>query len=237
VQLCIALLEKLIDLHQIDYRAHGLEWIGKGEGYVRRQVERWTDRFHKDRRENNPVGESVAAWLSQNTPLSETGVSLIHNDFRFDNVVLDPADPLKIIGVLDWEMATLGDPLMDLGAALAYWTEPNDAEPCQLIRVQPTTAPGMFTRSQAIKYNLDRTDRQTGLDKFYPIFGYFRLSVILRQFYSWSLQGKKKNPRFADFGGAARHLEELCLGLIETSRCRGSLSGDRGGYRSPDQHA
>jgi aminoglycoside phosphotransferase (APT) family kinase protein len=214
-RLCVALLEKLIALHQIDYRAHGLQWIGKGEGYLRRQVERWSDRFRRLRPGNDTTGESIVRWLNRNIPAQEAGISIVHNDFRFDNVVLDPTDPLNIIGVLDWEMATLGDPLLDLGASLAYWTEPTDDGFCQYLRLQPTTAPGMFTRYEVIKYYLERTGHRADSVNFCLIFGFFRLAVILQQFYSRFLHNQDRSLRFATFSEAAQHFERRCLRLIE----------------------
>ena len=138
-----ALFDRVVDvhaeLHSVDYRAVGLEEFGRPEGYVERQVAGWSRRYRAARTPDVPDGERVMAWLAENRPSDSTRPSLIHNDFRLDNVVLDPADLLRIVGVLDWEMATIGDPLMDLGASLAYWVEagrpapapglPDDADP------------------------------------------------------------------------------------------------------------
>jgi len=125
-QLCLNVLDKLIDLHVLDPKSAGLDQLGKGEGYVARQVDGWSKRFRAARTEDVSDFESVMHWLAEKQPRQEVAIRLIHNDFRFDNVVLDQHDPLKVIGVLDWEMATLGDPLMDLGSSLAYWVQADD---------------------------------------------------------------------------------------------------------------
>ena len=158
-QLCTNVVDTLIELHAVDHVAAGLDDIGKGEGYVRRQIEGWTERYARARTWNVLPMRRVTRWLAERMPEHES-ICLIHNDFRFDNVVLDPDDPLRVIGVLDWEMATLGDPLMDLGSSLAYWVEAGDGRFAQASRRQPTHLPGMFTRRELIDYYLERTGRQ-----------------------------------------------------------------------------
>ena len=122
-QLCLNVLDQLIALHKLDPAQAGLDQLGKGEGYVARQVDGWSQRFRAARTDDVGEFESVMQWLAAKQPKQELAIRLIHNDFRFDNVVLDLDDPMKVIGVLDWEMATLGDPLMDLGSSLAYWVQ------------------------------------------------------------------------------------------------------------------
>jgi aminoglycoside phosphotransferase (APT) family kinase protein len=140
-QLCLNVIDRLIELHQIDYRAAGLENLGKGEGYVKRQVEGWCERFEKARTDDVHDFTAITTWLHQAMPKQDSATCIIHNDFRFDNVVLHPEQPLHIIGVLDWEMATLGDPLMDLANSLAYWIEADDSPEMQSVRRQPTQLP------------------------------------------------------------------------------------------------
>src|SRR5690606_34828245 len=132
------------------------------------------------------------------------------NDFRFDNVVLNPANPLDVIGVLDWEMATLGDPLMDLGSALAYWVEAGDDAFYKATRMQPTHLPGMFTRNQVITYYLERSGLAIDRFDFYLVFGYFRLAGILQQIYARFYHGDTDNPRFAEFDKLVVWLEQRC---------------------------
>ncbi|MEO6155562.1 MAG: phosphotransferase family protein, partial [Thermomonas sp.] len=124
-QLCTSMLDTLVDLHRVDPEAAGLASLGKGAGYARRQVEGWTSRYAKARTWNVPRGTSITKWLHANIP-DEGRSCVVHNDFRFDNLVLDAQDPTRVIGVLDWELATIGDPLMDLGNTIAYWVQADD---------------------------------------------------------------------------------------------------------------
>ena len=119
--LCVSAFDKMIDLHKVDYQAAGLAHLGKGEGYVKRQVEGWSSRYEKSKTWNVPAFKKVIKWLKENQP-SDIATCIIHNDFRLDNLVLNPDNPEQIIGVLDWEMCTLGDPMMDLGGTPFYKT-------------------------------------------------------------------------------------------------------------------
>lgn len=214
-QLCLNVMDRLIELHQIDYRAAGLENLGKGEGYVKRQVDGWCERFEKAHTEDVKDFSTITSWLRQTMPERDTATCIIHNDFRFDNVVLNPAYPLQIIGVLDWEMATLGDPLMDLGNSLAYWIEANDGPDMQSVRRQPTHLPGMLTRQQVIEYYCQKTGYPTEQFDFYQVFGLFRLAVIAQQIYFRFRQGHAKNPEFANFIHFTNLLQKQCLARME----------------------
>src|SRR4051812_44314373 len=143
--ICGAFVQTLVSLHAVDFRAAGLE--GKPEGYVRRQVEGWTRRWNDARTEDVPDVDSIARWLADRLP-PETGAAFIHNDFKYDNIVLDPSQPERVVGVLDWEMSTVGDPLMDLGTALGYWVEEGDPEPVKAFAFGPTFLPGSWTRAR-----------------------------------------------------------------------------------------
>jgi aminoglycoside phosphotransferase (APT) family kinase protein len=180
--LCTRLLDTLIELHRVDYEAAGLAHLGKGKGYVRRQIEGWSDRYRKARTWNVPKGDYVMDWLAERVPTEER-ICVTHNDFRFDNVVLDPSDPTRIAGVLDWELAALGDPLMELGNSLAYWVEAGDDPLGQYFRRQPTHLPGMLTRREVVEYYFDRVGVRPANMAFYEVYGLFRLSVIAQQVY------------------------------------------------------
>ena len=145
--LCTNFLDVLVELHSVDPSAAGLDDLGKGSGYVARQVGGWSQRFRTARTDNVGDYERVMGWLDEHQP-EDVATCVIHNDFRLDNVVLDPDDPMRVVGVLDWEMATLGDPLMDLGGALAYWIQADDEEELLAFRRQPTHVPGMLTRDR-----------------------------------------------------------------------------------------
>ena len=138
-RLCRNVLDTLVALHRVRPEEAGLSDIGKGAGYIQRQVDGWRRRYHDARTWNVPAANDVTTWLTQNLPRREH-ICLTHNDFRFDNVVLDKDDPIRVVGVLDWELATLGDPLMELGNTLAYWVEPGDDVFARASRRQPTDA-------------------------------------------------------------------------------------------------
>jgi aminoglycoside phosphotransferase (APT) family kinase protein len=212
-QLCRRAVDVLIELHGVSVSAAGLSDLGKGEGYVARQVGGWSRRYRAARTDDVGDGEAVMAWLAEHQP-TDVGSCLIHNDFRFDNLVLD--DAREVIGVLDWEMATVGDPLMDLAGGLAYWVEAGDDETFQLFRRQPTTAPGMWTRAEVFDYYTSRTGLAVTPEewRFYEVFGLFRLCVIMQQIYSRYFHGQTHNPDFAILGEAGRYLEGRCLAVI-----------------------
>lgn len=212
-RLCRAVVDKLIELHQVEYREAGLGSLGKGAGYVQRQIEGWSHRFRKAHTDNVSDCEPVMQWLNEHMP-DDVATCVIHNDFRFDNVVLDPANPMDVVGVLDWEMATLGDPLMDLGNTLAYWVQSDDDEFFQSVRQQPTNAPGMMTREEVVEYYAERTGWRTDNFDFYLVYGWFRLAVIVQQIYYRYHHGQTKDPRFADFWRLTNYLDQRCRQLI-----------------------
>jgi aminoglycoside phosphotransferase (APT) family kinase protein len=219
-RLCTNALDTLIALHRVDVSVPELAALGKGFGYVERQVTGWSTRYRNALTEDAPGFEAVMAWLDQNRP-RDVANCLIHNDFRFDNLVLDRDDPTRVVGVLDWEMATLGDPLMDLGGTLAYWVSADDDEFFQRFRRQPTHLPGMLSRDEVVDYYCSRMAAVIGQDslspeqwRFYEVFGLFRLGVISQQIYYRYYHLQTTNEAFADFGPAAHYLEQRCLGLI-----------------------
>jgi aminoglycoside phosphotransferase (APT) family kinase protein len=157
-----------------------------------------------------PSFEAVMDWLAECQP-PDVATCLIHNDFRLDNVVLDPT--LQVVGVLDWEMATLGDPLMDLGGALAYWVQADDDPVLREFARQPTDLVGMPTRAQVVAYYCAQTGRAVDDWRFYEVFGLFRLAVIMQQIYYRFHHGQTSNPAFADFWSLVTYLETRCRQL------------------------
>jgi len=199
-EFCVNTIDLLVDLHGVDPAAAGLDALGRGDGYIKRQVSGWSSRFANARTWNVPSWQKVISWLDANQP-PDRGACLIHNDFRFDNVVYDEHEPTRPIGLLDWEMATIGDPLMDLGAAISYWIGPDDPGLLHRFRMAPTNIPGMLTRREVVEYycaraGIDLTDRQWA---FYEVFGLFRLAVILQQIYYRYHHKQTTNPRFKNF--------------------------------------
>jgi aminoglycoside phosphotransferase (APT) family kinase protein len=216
-KLCHSFIDRLVELHHVDASLPALQKLGKGEGYIARQVAGWSERWHQATTEGTDPCEDVLRWLAQKQPAQDNATCVIHNDYRFDNVVLDPQQPLHIIGVLDWEMATLGDPLMDLGGSLAYWVQVDDDATFQSFRRQPTHAPGMLTRRELIDYYGQRTGLSVAQFDFYEVFGLFRLMVIIQQIYRRFALGQTTNPQFAGFGQAARYMGERCRRIIARS--------------------
>ena len=217
-RLCERLLDVFVELHRVDYRGSELENMGRPEGYVRRQVTGWSERYRAARTPDAPDFEGVMAWLQERMPADHPASAVIHNDYRFDNVVLAPEDPLRIIGVLDWEMATIGDPLMDLGGALAYWIDREDPQEMQAIRLVPTHLEGMMTRSEVASYYCARMDLPEDDMDFYYTFGLFRLAVIAQQIYYRFYHGQTKDRRFGMLIFAVHVLEKKAQQVMETGK-------------------
>ncbi|QSQ23643.1 phosphotransferase family protein [Pyxidicoccus parkwayensis] len=218
-RLCLNVIDKLVQLHQVDAAAVGLSSLGKGPGYPKRQIEGWSDRYEKAGTWNVLSFKRVRDWLKANTP-DDVATCLIHNDWRFDNVVLDAGDPTRVIGVLDWEMATLGDPLMDLGNTLAYWVQADDNVMMRMTRRQPTHLPGMLRREEVVEYYLDKMKLKPGNWTFYEVYGLFRLAVIIQQIYYRYHHKQTRNPAFKNFWLLANYLGLRCERLIRTKGAR-----------------
>lgn len=208
-----AAIDTLADLHSVAWQDTPLAGLGKGEGYVKRQIDGWNQRYIAARTDNVPDGERVMQWLADHQP-SQSGVCVIHNDFRMDNLVFSADDPTQVIGVLDWEMATLGDPLMDLGNSLAYWVQADDPAWMQAMRHQPTHLPGMLTRDEVVAHYCARTGRTAGDLTFHRVYGFFRLAVILQQIYYRYHHGQTRDERFAPFHRFVTSLESQAHDLI-----------------------
>jgi aminoglycoside phosphotransferase (APT) family kinase protein len=204
--LAYAAFDCLAQLHAVDAEQAGLMELWKGPGYVARQVRGWSERYRAARTDDVPDGESVMTWLDATQP-PDCGAVVVHGDWRLDNLVLDPADPCRIRAVLDWEMSTIGDPLLDLAAGLAYWVQADDDEDFRAFRLQPSDLPGMPTRQQLVDRYLATTQRQLPVDwTFYEVFGLFRLAVIAQQIWYRYRNGQTTNPAFAVFGPAVQTL-------------------------------
>ncbi|WMS88295.1 glucose 1-dehydrogenase [Pleionea litopenaei] len=202
-ELCLHWVHKLVELHSLDITTPDIRSLGKPEGYVERQLTGWIERYKKAQTPDVPDIDFIAEWLNENLPKQSTRASFIHNDFKFDNMILDKDNPTEIIGVVDWEMSTLGDPLLDLGCSLAYWVEANDPTELQMIRRMPTHLPGMFSRDQVFEVyckEMGFKDLTQQSIKPYYIFGLFRLAGIAQQIYYRFYHGQTDNPMFKDFG-------------------------------------
>lgn len=212
-----SLADNLAALHAVDYAAAGLADLGKPEGFVERQVAGWSKRYEAARTDDVPEMQRAAAWLAENMP-KESDVSLIHNDFKHDNLVLDPEDITRIVAVLDWEMATIGDPLIDLGTTLAYWVEEKDPPGVKAFGFGPTTLPGSLTRAEFLERYANASGRNVTRMLFYYVFGLFKLAVIIQQIYARYHRGFTKDPRFAHLNLMVAVLAQQATAAIDTGK-------------------
>jgi len=207
-QLSEALVDTLADLHAVDIDAAGLRDLGKPQGFNARQVEGWAGRWRRARTDDLPPvdelhDEDVIAWLSTHTP-AESAHTLVHNDFKLDNLMLDPADPARVVALLDWEMTTVGDPLADLGLTLTYWTMPQ--QPGGAENRVGANAPGFLSREEFLARYSARSGRDVANVAWYEVLGHFKLAVIVMQIYARYRAGQTKDPRFAPLGQQAAWL-------------------------------
>jgi aminoglycoside phosphotransferase (APT) family kinase protein len=200
-----ALVDTLVELHAIDYRAIGLAELGNPDGYVLRQVGGWAKRYADAKTDDVPDIERVAGWLAAHIPASPPA-TVIHNDLKHDNVVYSLSPAPTVRAILDWEMATIGDPLMDLGTTLCYWVEAGDPEPLRMLRFGPTTLPGSLTRAEVTARYAAKSGRDAADIRFYYCFGLFKTAVVAQQIYARWRQGLTHDERFAHFGHAVRLL-------------------------------
>jgi aminoglycoside phosphotransferase (APT) family kinase protein len=205
-----SLVAGLAQLHAVD--ATVLAELNKGAGYVTRQVEGWSKRYRNALTDDVPDGEDVMRWLAANKP-EDVGSCIIHGDWRIDNMVFD-LDQKRLVGVLDWELATVGDPLMDLGSALAYWVDRDDDVEFASLRRQPSHLEGMPTRKEFIAKYLNLSGRKCDDFTFYEVFGLFRLTVIIQQIWARYRAGQTTNPAFQGFGVGVNILIKRAQGLI-----------------------
>ncbi|MBS1123859.1 MAG: aminoglycoside phosphotransferase, partial [Deltaproteobacteria bacterium] len=212
-RVCELLVDALVDLHAVDYVAAGLGDFGKPAGYIERQVTGWTERYTGSQTDEIPAVTEIAAWLASHRP-ADGAPALIHNDFKFDNVIFDPQLG-SITGVLDWEMATVGDPLMDLGTSLSYWTQASDPAIFHQLPFGPTAQVGMMTREEVARRYLERSGRTTSDLVFFYAFGLLKTAVIAQQIYYRFANGLTKDPRFGAMILGVRLLSEQARSAID----------------------
>lgn len=191
-----ALVDALAAFHAVDYDALGLGGLGKPAGFIDRQIEGWYRRWHAAKTADLPDMDAVYAWLKANQP-ANTRVSLVHNDYKLDNVMLAAGDPGRVVAVFDWDMCTLGDPLADLGALLTYWTEPSDPPYLQATAMMPLGEPGFLSRAELVARYAAKSGRAVEAIDFYHALGLFRLTVIVAQIYIRYARGQTQDSRFA----------------------------------------
>jgi aminoglycoside phosphotransferase (APT) family kinase protein len=203
-------LNCLADLHAVDIEAHGLTALGKPAGFLERQVRGWAERWERAKTEEISEMNHLLRWLSERLP-SSLSATLVHNDFKLDNVMLDKNDPGRIEAVLDWEMATVGDPLVDVGLVLCYWGQPSDPGGT---KPSLTSMPGWFSRSQVVDYYAERSGRDLSGISYYEVFAIFKLAVVLQQIYVRFHRGQTQDERFRHFDKRVRNLIDQAVALI-----------------------
>jgi aminoglycoside phosphotransferase (APT) family kinase protein len=212
-----AFVRTLAQLHAVDAGAPPLAALGRPQGYVQRQVAGWTRRWQASRTDDVIAIDRVAAWLEAHRP-PERGAGLVHNDFKYDNLVVDPGDPARVRAILDWEMATVGDPLMDLGTALAYWVEADDAPVFRMLGLGVTALPGSPTRADVVQGYAQASGRDVSDAPWYLAFGLFKVAVIAQQIYARHVQGLTADPRFARLGEVVAALGAQALQVAQAGR-------------------
>jgi aminoglycoside phosphotransferase (APT) family kinase protein len=213
-------IDNLAAIHAVDVTAAGLSELGRPEGYVRRQIEGWSKRYQNARTDDIPAMDKLASWLSARQP-GETSAGLIHNDYKYDNLVLAPQDPAEIIATLDWEMATLGDPWMDVGSTLGYWVDPDDPPEWRQQAFGVTAWPGNLNRQQLVERYAAHRGTAAQDPVFYYAYGLFKIGVIVQQIYARYRQGLTKDERFARLLEVVRAASQVATRAIELERISG----------------
>jgi aminoglycoside phosphotransferase (APT) family kinase protein len=211
-----ALVDAMAALHAIDYGAIGLGGLGRPDGFVRRQVKGWAERWERAKDREVTAIDELARWLAERIP-TLTAATLVHSDLKLDNTMLDPADPGRVVAVLDWEMCTTGDPLVDLGTLLCYWVEAGDPYPRSESVVQVTSLPGFYTRDEVVERYRQRSGRDVSKIAFYEIFALYKTAVVVQQIYIRWKRGQTRDARFAGFGPRTEALAEAALALAARS--------------------
>ena len=209
-----ALVDTLADLHAIDVTRGPLAALGKPAGFVARQVRGWTERWQRSKTTEIAAMDALAVWLASRLPSEVAEPSVVHGDFKLDNVLLDPLDPGRVVAVFDWEMCALGDPLVDLGILLAYWapTAPPDQRDA-LTTV--TDRPGYLTREEIVDRYATRSGRDVSAIRFYETFALFKIAVVIQQIFFRYVRGQTDDPRFATFGERVTYLARAAAALAE----------------------
>jgi aminoglycoside phosphotransferase (APT) family kinase protein len=210
-------IDNLVDIHTLNIASTDLRDFGEPQGYVERQISGWIRRYKNAKTEENSQFQLITVWLNENTP-KESSAALIHNDYKYDNLILSPSNVTNIEAVLDWEMATVGDPLMDFGCTLCYWIEPNDPTELHSIDFGLTTLPGNLSRTQLVERYFERSPWDERNMLYYYVYGLFKLAVIIQQIYARYANGITTDKRFAQFNLAVRALGEVASLAINKKR-------------------
>lgn len=216
-RVCESFIENLVQLHSLDYKKIGLGDLGKPEGYATRQVTGWTKRYFNAKTDEHLELETVIEWLNKNIPASN-GAALIHNDYKFDNVMLNPENLTEIVAVLDWEMTTIGEPLMDLGSSLAYWMSKENGDAMLAMPFNPRVLMETISRTELVEIYEEKSGKSVADIVFYYVYGVFKLAVIAQQIYFRYAKGFTKDKRFATFNHFVNSLGKIALNAIERGK-------------------
>lgn len=207
-----SIIDTLADLHAIDIDKHGLTALGKPAGFVSRQVNGWTERWHGSKTTELPEMEMLASWLHERIPADPARPTLVHGDYKLDNVMLDGRDLSRMVGVFDWEMSALGDPLVDVGIILCYWVHVAAAETNDVVATV-TTRPGWFRRDEILSRYAAKSGRDLGDISFYEVFAIFKLGVVIQQIFARFYRGQTDDPRFATMDQRVSALAKMAVSM------------------------
>jgi aminoglycoside phosphotransferase (APT) family kinase protein len=210
----IALVDTLATLHNLDLESNSLSHLGKPLGFVERQARGWTERWHRSKIDDLPEMDTLSRWLIEHLPPDPQRPGVVHGDFKLDNVMLDADDIGRLVAVLDWEMSALGDPLVDLGIFLAYWSHTTRYEEKDAL-VSVTDRAGWFSRDEVIDRYGTKTGRDLSRLPFYEAFALFKVAVVIQQIYVRYKRGQTDDPRFAHFGLRVMHLARQAAAAAE----------------------
>jgi aminoglycoside phosphotransferase (APT) family kinase protein len=213
-RMATALVEALADLHQVDVQAAGLERLGRPDGFMARQIAGWTRRWERAKPFESPIMEEVTAWINSHVPPSPPA-TLVHNDYKLDNTMLDADDPGRLIAIFDWDMCTLGDPLADLGQLLCYWPEAGD--PAARIEAfpSPTLLPGFLTRAEVVQRYAERNGADVSHIAFYEAYGLWRTATVVAQLFMLYQQGQSKDERLSTYDRRMQAFAEAAQDVIQ----------------------
>ena len=214
-----SVVDTLAAMHAVDIQTTGLASIGKPAGFVKRQVEGWAGRWERSKTTDLQEMNEAARWLLERLPpdpASPNGPTLVHNDYKLDNLMLDPADPTRLAAILDWEMCTVGDPLIDVGLLLCYWPQADDPELFAGSLRSVTMLPGWMTRDEIVRRYVEKSGRDLSNIGYYHTFAVFKLAVVIQQIYYRYHVGQTEDKRFADFDKRVAALAQMAHSMIQS---------------------
>lgn len=210
-----AMVDTLVALQAVDYKAVGLETLGKPEGFLERQVHGWIKRWERVQTPEIPLLDELGRWLLAHLPQSPAP-TLLHNDYKLDNMMVDPQDIARIIAIFDWDQCTLGDPLVDLGLLLNYWVQADDPPERQALAYAPTTLPGFYTRAEIVQRYAERSGRDVSVIPFYEVFALWKTAIVVRQLFVLYQNGQLQDERLQDFGQRVILLADTAYSVSQT---------------------